>query len=108
MKPYSCFTSEFKDQEDHSDCGSMRSRESAVYLIWSVFLPESFPCHVIITGSYLGRLLSKEFFPFRLGDVEDMTLEPLTFAEFTEALGYREIYETTDLFDSRNRSSMPV
>lgn len=90
------FYPEFKDQEDTVIVIDEIQESARVFNLVRVFARE-FSCHVIIMGSYLGRLLSKEFF-LPAGDVEDMTLEPLTFAEFTEALGYREIYETTDLF----------
>lgn len=50
-----------------------------------------------MTGSYLGRLLEKEFF-LPAGDLEDLTLETLTFAEFTEVFGIRDRYETVDLY----------
>ena len=90
------FYPEFKDREDTVIVIDEIQESARVFNLVRVFARE-FSCHVIITGSYLGRLLSKEFF-LPAGDVEDMTLEPLTFAEFTEALGYREIYETTDLF----------
>jgi predicted AAA+ superfamily ATPase len=56
-----------------------------------------FDCYVIITGSYLGRLLAKEFF-LPAGDYEDLTLETLTFAEFTEVFGKRDLYDSVDLF----------
>lgn len=60
-------------------------------------LAREFDCYAIITGSYLGRLLSKEFF-LPAGDFEDLTLETLTFAEFTDVFGKRELYESIDLF----------
>lgn len=60
-------------------------------------LAREFECYVIITGSYLGKLLSKEFF-LPAGDYEDLTMETLTFAEFTEVFGKRELYESISLF----------
>lgn len=60
-------------------------------------LAREFSCYVIITGSYLGKLLSKEFF-LPAGDYEDLIMETLTFAEFTEVFGKRELYESIGLF----------
>lgn len=59
-------------------------------------LARDFQCYVVITGSYLGKLLSKEFF-LPAGDFEDLTLETLTFAEFCGAFGMRDLYESIDL-----------
>lgn len=64
-------------------------------------LAREFECYVIITGSYLGKLLSKEFF-LPAGDYEDLTMETLTFAEFTEVFRKRNLYETIDLFGGSN------
>lgn len=48
-------------------------------------------------GSYLSRLLAKKFF-LPAGDIEDLMMETLTFAEFTEAFRKRELYDSIDLF----------
>lgn len=60
-------------------------------------LAREFQCFVVITGNYLGKLLSKEFF-LPAGDFEDLTLETLTFAEFCGAFGIRDLYESIDLW----------
>lgn len=67
-----------------------------VYNLIRTFSRE-FTCYVVVTGSYLGRLLEKDFF-LPAGDLETITMETLTFAEFTEVFGKRDLYETIDLF----------
>ncbi len=62
-------------------------------------LAREFQCYVIVTGSYLGRLIEPEFF-LPAGDVEHMAMEPLTFDEFLDVFGERELYETIDLYGS--------
>lgn len=72
-------------------------QESAkVYNLIRTFA-RNFSCYVVVTGSYLGRLLSKEFF-LPAGDLDTMTLETLTFAEFADIFGKRELYQSIDLF----------
>lgn len=60
-------------------------------------LAREFQCYVIVTGSYLGRLIEPEFF-LPAGDLEHMIMEPLTFDEFLDVFGEREIYENIDLY----------
>lgn len=56
-----------------------------------------FKAHFIVTGSYLGRTLDKGFF-LSAGDTDSLHMEPLTFPEFLEVLGKRELYESVDLY----------
>lgn len=58
-----------------------------------------FTCHFVVTGSYLGKTLQKGYF-LPAGDTEDLIMETLSFEEFLEALGKRELYETIDLYGS--------
>ena len=60
-------------------------------------LAREFQCYVIVTGSYLGRLLEPEFF-LPAGDLEHLIMETLTFDEFLDVFGERELYETIDLY----------
>ena len=60
-------------------------------------LAREFQCYVIGTGSYLGRLLEPEFF-LPAGDLEHLIMETLTFDEFLDVFGERELYETIDLY----------
>ena len=60
-------------------------------------LAREFQAYVIVTGSYLGRLINPEFF-LPAGDLDHMIMETLTFDEFLDVFGERELYENIDLF----------
>ena len=60
-------------------------------------LAREFQSYVIVTGSYLGRLINPEFF-LPAGDLDHMIMETLTFDEFLDVFGERELYESIDLF----------
>ena len=90
------FDNEFKDTKDTIIVIDEIQESHRVFNLVRPFARE-FDCYVIITGSYLGRLLAKEFF-LPAGDYEDLTLETLTFAEFAEVFGKRDLYDSVDLF----------
>ncbi len=90
------FDSGFKDTKDTVIVIDEIQESHKVFNLVRPFARE-FDCYVIITGSYLGRLLAKEFF-LPAGDYEDLTLETLTFAEFTEVFEKRSLYDSVDLF----------
>lgn len=69
---------------------------SRVYNLIRTFA-RTFSAYVVVTGSYLGRLLEKDFF-LPAGDVDTMTMEPLSFPEFAGVFGLRGLYSTIDLF----------
>jgi len=60
-------------------------------------LAREFKAYVIVTGSYLGRTVEREFF-LPAGDMDHLTMETLTFDEFLDVFGERELYEKIDLF----------
>lgn len=60
-------------------------------------LAREFQCYVIVTGSYLGRLIEPEFF-LPAGDLDHIIMESLTFDEFLDVFGERELYENIDLY----------
>ena len=51
----------------------------------------------IITGSYLGRVLNKEF-KYSAGDLDSLEVQTLNFEEFLEALGEKDVYDGLDLY----------
>lgn len=51
----------------------------------------------IITGSYLGRILNREF-KYSAGDLDSLEIHTLDFYEFLMALDYAELYEELDLY----------
>lgn len=60
-------------------------------------LAREFQAYVIVTGSYLGKLIEPEFF-LPAGDLDHMIMETLTFDEFLDVFGERELYETIGLY----------
>lgn len=60
-------------------------------------LAREFQAYVIVTGSYLGKTVEPEFF-LPAGDMDHLVMETLTFDEFLDVFGERELYETIDLF----------
>lgn len=71
-------------------------QESArVYSLIREFARE-FECHFIVTGSYLGKTVEKEYF-LPAGDLDVLTLYTLTFEEFLDAFGKRELFNHIDL-----------
>ncbi|EEQ59832.1 hypothetical protein CBFG_03542, partial [Clostridiales bacterium 1_7_47FAA] len=95
-KAFELFDREFCDTKDTVIIIDEIQESSRVFNLVRT-LAREFDCYAIITGSYLGRLLSKEFF-LPAGDFEDLTLETLTFAEFVGVFGKRNLYESIDLF----------
>ncbi len=51
----------------------------------------------IITGSYLGRILDKEF-KYSAGDLDSIEIQTLNFEEFLMAMSRYSLYEELDLF----------
>lgn len=86
----------FQDTEDTLILIDEIQESSRVYNLIRTF-SRQFSCHVIVTGSYLGRLLSKDFF-LPAGDIDTITMETLTFEEFAEAFGEKSLYDCIDLY----------
>ena len=55
----------------------------------------------IITGSYLGRILDREF-KYSAGDLESIEIHTLNFEEFLMAMNQYSLYEEMDLFGGSN------
>lgn len=78
-------------------------QESAlVYNAIRTFARE-FKSGVIVTGSYLGRTINREFF-YPAGDIYKLELGTITFEEFLDIFGKRTLYKTIDLFGSSNHT----
>lgn len=54
-------------------------------------------CHVIVTGSYLGKTLNSRFFK-PAGNVWNLEMLPLSFTEFCEAFDCRDLLLEIDIF----------
>lgn len=51
----------------------------------------------IITGSYLGRILNKEF-KYSAGDLDSLEIQTLNFEEFLDAAGKGDLFKALDLY----------
>ncbi|MCI8296762.1 MAG: ATP-binding protein [Lachnospiraceae bacterium] len=90
------FAPDFEDTEDTVIVIDEIQESSRVYNLIRTFA-RTFSAYVVVTRSYLGRLLEKDFF-LPAGDVDAMTMGPLTFAEFAGVFDLRQLYHTVDLF----------
>ena len=95
-KALEMFDSEFVDDKDTIVIIDEIQESAKVYNQIRT-LAREFQCYVIVTGSYLGRLISPEFF-LPAGDIEHMIMETLTFDEFVDVFGEKELYEAIDLY----------
>lgn len=55
-----------------------------------------FICHFVVTGSYLGKTLSREYFQ-PMGDLDILELYSLSFREFLKAVGKEHVYDNISL-----------
>lgn len=56
----------------------------------------------IITGSYLGRILNREF-KYSAGDLDSLEIHTLSFEEFLIAVGQYSLYEEMELYGGSDR-----
>lgn len=82
------YDSEFEDSYSTVVLIDEIQESSSVYNLIRSFTRE-LKSWVIITGSYLGKTLDKDFF-IPVGDIMQVTLHPLSFAEFLDIFGMRE------------------
>ena len=61
-------------------------------------------CDFIVTGSYLGRILNKEF-KYSSGDLDYLEIYTLSFEEFLTAVGCLDLYKETDIFGEGDASA---
>ena len=86
----------FRDTKDTIVLIDEIQESASVYSLVRQFARE-FNCDFIITGSYLGRVIEKEFF-LPAGDIDKLTMYTLSFSEFMDAVGLSNEYESIDLF----------
>lgn len=60
-------------------------------------------CDVIVTGSYLGKILNREF-KYSSGDMTAISIRTLSFEEFLQAAGEYDLYEELDLYGGSEQS----
>ena len=95
-KALELFDQEFTDDRETIILIDEIQESAKVFSLIRQFSRE-FEAHFIVTGSYLGKTVQKEYF-LPAGDIETMTLETLSYEEFLEAAGKRDIYDGLDLF----------
>ena len=102
-KTFQLFDSRFADNEDTIIVIDEIQESAKVYSRIREFARE-FQCQFVVTGSYLGKTIEKGYF-LPAGDTEDLLLNTLSFEEFLEALGKREIFDKIDLYGSSDHQS---
>lgn len=93
---FSLFYEDFTDSEDTLVVIDEIQESSRVFSMIRQFSRE-FRAHFIVTGSYLGKTLEPGYF-MPAGDVEMLTMQPLSFEEFLGAFDRRELYDSVDLY----------
>lgn len=97
-KAFELYEAEFTDTENTLIIIDEIQESAEVYSKIREF-SRDFRCDFVVTGSYLGKTVEKEYF-LSAGDTETLTMTTLSFAEFLEACGMREVYESIDLYGS--------
>lgn len=95
-KAFMLYDSEFEDSENCLVVIDEIQESAEIYSKIREFARD-FESHFVVTGSYLGKTREKEYF-HSAGDVTTLTMETLTFIEFLEAIGKRELYEQCSLY----------
>lgn len=95
-KTFSLFDESFVDDKDTIVVIDEIQESAEVYSMIRQFARE-FSCHFVVTGSYLGKTLSKEYF-LPAGDIDTLVLDTLSYEEFLGTVGMRESYDHLDLY----------
>lgn len=90
------FDKDFVDGEDTVVIIDEIQESAEVFSLIRQFARE-FKAHFIVTGSYLGKTAGKEYF-LPAGDIDTMELSTLSFEEFLQAAGKKELYDQIDLY----------
>lgn len=90
------FDKEFVDEEETIVIIDEIQESAAVYNLIREFT-RNFKCRFIVTGSYLGRILDKEF-KLSAGDLTSLRVETLTFEEFVQAFEKTEMFENLHMY----------
>lgn len=87
---------EFEDSEDTVVIIDEIQESAEIYNRIREFT-RSLKSDFILTGSYLGRILNKEF-KYSAGDLDALEIQTLNFEEFLLAMGKASLYEAVDLY----------
>ena len=90
------FDSSFVDDKDTVIVIDEIQESAQVYSLIRQFARE-FECHFVVTGSYLGKTLEKEYF-LPAGDTNGLTLYTLSFEEFLDAFDKRTLFDEVGLY----------
>lgn len=90
------FDEKFRDDKNTVIVIDEIQESAKVYSLIRQFARE-FDCHFVVTGSYLGKTLSREYFQ-PMGDLDILSLYTLSFEEFLDAFGKRQLYSEVDLY----------
>lgn len=101
-KAFELYSPEFEDNENMLIVIDEIQESAAVYSKIREFARD-FKAHFIVTGSYLGKTREKDYF-LSAGDVDYLAMTTLTFTEFLEAFGKRNMYEELDLFGASSHA----
>ena len=93
---FKAYAPDFEDKKSTVVVIDEIQESSVVYSCIREFA-RAFTCDFIVTGSYLGKTREKDFF-LSAGDTDNLVLGTLTFPEFLEALGKREVYQNLSLY----------
>ena len=96
QKTFELFDDTFVDDKNTIVVIDEIQESAEVYSMIRQFARE-FSCHFVVTGSYLGKTLSKEYF-LPAGDIDTLVLDTLSYEEFLGTFGLRDVYDNLDLF----------
>ena len=94
-KAFDLFDPDFQDTKDTIVVVDEIQESARVFSLIRQFSRE-FQCHFIVTGSYLGKTMNKDYF-LPAGDTDAMVLDTLSFEEFLSGAGKHELYEKISL-----------
>ena len=98
------YDKEFTDTEDTVVIIDEIQESAVVYNLIREFTRD-FHARFIVTGSYLGRVLNKEF-KLSAGDLTSIRIETLTFEEFMVAIGKEDLYQRLDMYGKSDVQTM--
>lgn len=99
---FKAFDHDFEDKKSTVVVIDEIQESSVIYSCIREFARD-FTCDFIVTGSYLGKTREKDFF-LSAGDTDNLILGTLSFPEFLDALGKREMYNNLTLYGGNNRN----
>lgn len=103
---FSLYAKDFEDTENTVIIIDEIQESSEVYNLIRDFT-RKFECRFIVTGSYLGRTLNKEF-KMSAGDLTSVRIETLDFEEFADAFGKKKYYEQMELYGTEKENEFSV